>query len=38
MVEAFYSNGAYCLANSNGDTLIILINGKFLKKYNLWSC
>ena len=33
MVETDYSNGAYNLTNSNDGTLMILINGKFLKKY-----
>jgi len=33
MVETVYSNDAYCLANPNGDMLMILINDKFLKKY-----
>ena len=37
MVETIYSNGAYRLANPNDDTLIMSINGKFLKKYYLWS-
>ena len=32
MVEIVYSNRVYHL---NGDTLMILINGKFLKKYYL---
>ena len=31
--ETVYSNGAYRLANLNGDTLMMPINGKFLKKY-----
>jgi len=35
IVEAIYSNGAYCLINPNGYTLMMLINGKFLKKYYL---
>jgi len=33
MVEIVYSNGAYRLANRNGDMPMISINGKFLKKY-----
>jgi len=33
VVETVYSNGAYQLTKSNGDTLMIPINGKFLKKY-----
>ena len=33
VVESVYSNRAYRLANQNGDTLMIPINGKFLKKY-----
>ena len=33
IVGTVYSNGAYHLANPNGDTLMMLINGKFLKKY-----
>ena len=32
MVETVYSNGAYRLADLNGDTLMMPINGKFLKK------
>jgi len=28
-----HSNGAYRPANPNGDTLMMLINDKFLKKY-----
>ena len=32
VVESVYSNGAYRLITSNGDTLMMLINGKFLKK------
>jgi hypothetical protein len=35
IVETIYSNGAYRLANQNGDTLMMPINGKFLKKYYL---
>ena len=31
MVETVYSSGAYRLVNPNGDTLIMSINGKFLK-------
>ena len=37
MVETVYSNGAYNIENSNNDTFMILINGKFLKKYYPWS-
>jgi len=33
MVETVYSNGVYRLANPNGDTLMIPIDDKFLKKY-----
>jgi len=33
VVETIYSNGAYCFANPNGDTLMMPIYGKFLKKY-----
>jgi len=33
VVETVYSNGAYRLANSNGNTLMMSISGKFLKKY-----
>jgi len=33
MVEIVYSNGVYRLAKPNSDTLMMLINGKFLKKY-----
>jgi len=33
LVETVYSNGAYRLSNPNGDMLMMLINGKFLKKY-----
>jgi len=32
VVETIYSNGAYRLANSNGDALKMPINDKFLKK------
>ena len=38
VVETVYSNGAYRLANQNGDTLMMPINSKFLKKYYPWSC
>ena len=37
-VETVYLNGSYRLANPNGDTFMMLINGKFLKKYYPWSC
>jgi len=33
VVKSVYSNGAYRLINPDGDTLIMPINGKFLKKY-----
>lgn len=33
VVETIYLNGAYCLINSNGNTLMAPINGKFLKNY-----
>ena len=33
VVESVYSNGSYRLITSNGDTLMMPINGKFLKKY-----
>jgi len=33
MVKIVYSNIAYRLANPNGDTLMMPINGEFLKKY-----
>ena len=33
IVETVYSNGAYRLTNPNGDTFMMLLNGKFLKKY-----
>jgi len=33
VVESVYSNGAYRLITSDGDTLMMSINGKFLKKY-----
>jgi len=33
VVEMVYSNDAYCLTNLNGDTLMMPINEKFLKKY-----
>jgi len=36
MVEIIYSNRAYHLANPNGDTLMMPINGKFLKKHYPW--
>jgi len=31
IVESIYSNGAYRLITPNGDTLMMSINGKFLK-------
>jgi len=33
VVESVYSNGSYRLITSNGDTLMMPINGRFLKKY-----
>jgi len=36
VVETVYSNGAYLLANPNGNTLMMPINGMFLKKYYPW--
>jgi len=33
VVESVYSNGAYRLITSNGDILMMPINGRFLKKY-----
>ena len=33
MVETVYSNRAYSLVNLNSGTLMMAINGKFLKKY-----
>ena len=33
VVESVYSNGAYRLANANGDIIMMPINGKFLKRY-----
>jgi len=33
VVESVYSNGAYGLITPDGDTLMIPINGRFLKKY-----
>ena len=33
VVESVYSNGAYRHITPDGDTLMMLINGKFLKKY-----
>jgi len=33
VVESVYSNGAYRLITSSSDTLIMPINGRFLKKY-----
>ena len=33
VVESVYSNGVYRLITSDGDTLMIPINGKFLKQY-----
>jgi len=36
VVESVYSNGAYRLIIPDGDTLMMPINGKFLKKYYPW--
>jgi len=33
MVEIVYSNGAYRLTNPDGDTCMMMINGKFLNNY-----
>jgi len=33
IVESVYSNGAYRLITPDGDTLMMPINGRFLKKY-----
>jgi len=33
VVESVYSNRAYRLITLDGDTLMMLINGKLLKKY-----
>jgi len=33
VIETVYSNGTYRLATLDGDTLIMPVNGKFLKKY-----
>jgi len=33
IIETVYSNGAYHLATPRGDILMMLVNGKFLKKY-----
>ena len=33
VIETVYSNGAYRLMTSDGDLLMMPINGKFLKKY-----
>jgi len=33
VVESVYSNGAYRLITSDGDTIMMPINDKFLKKY-----
>ena len=33
VIESVYSNGAYCLITPDGDTLMMSINGRFLKKY-----
>jgi len=37
MVETVYSNEAHRLAKSNGDMLMMPINGTFLKNYYPWS-
>jgi len=36
VIETVYSNGAYRLMTSDGDLLMMPINGKFLKKYYPW--
>jgi len=33
VIETFYLNGAYRLIISDGDTLMMPIDGRFLKKY-----
>ena len=33
IVESVYSNGAYCHIIPDGDTLMMSINDRFLKKY-----
>jgi len=33
VIETVYSNGAYHLATLDGSILIMLVNGKLLKKY-----
>jgi len=33
IIETVYSNGAYRLITLDGDTLMMPINGRFLKKY-----
>jgi len=33
VVESVYLNGAYRLITPDGDMLMMLINGRFLKKY-----
>ena len=33
VIETVYSNGAYRLMTSDGDLLMMPINGRFLKKY-----
>jgi len=35
VIEIFHSNGAYRLATPDGDKFMMLVNGKFLKKYYL---
>jgi len=35
LIESVYSNGAYSLITLDGDTLMMPINGRFLKKYYL---
>ena len=37
VVESVYSNGAYRLITPDGDTLMMPINGRFLKKYYSWQ-
>jgi len=38
LVKSVYTNGAYRLTNPNDDTLMMPINGKYLKQYYPWSC
>jgi len=36
IIETVYSNGAYHLITLDGDTLMMPINSRFLKKYYPW--